>query len=197
MVWPALPSLLTPLGYWEHFTHVDTEEEDDKEKKGEEEEQRENREKAFKESKTGFKRTLELALVADGGSVVRDDKTEDALPERSIDDDNYYFEEGNEDYQEGFAMQHHSRQHHASKAHHTRSHQHGRAHHNRHSHNHHLHHRHHQQHMHQKEQQKAAQGGGHGDGGGGGGGGIQIQGEEEHEPGKFEEITGLAIQGEG
>lgn len=87
-------------------------------------------------------------------------------------------------------MQHARHAHHASKAHHTRSHQHhNRA---RHGHRHHMHHRH--QHMHGHGQQHGSEGST-----GGGGGGVQLSGggEEEVEIGKYEEIAGIAIQGEG
>ena len=132
--------------------------------------------------------------VDEGHNDVRDD-----ADSRIDDDDNYFLGEDEEQDQREVAMQHHSRQHHASKAHHTRSHQ--RTGHNRHGHGHgHMHHRH-QQHLHHHHMHnKDGHGKGHedtGGGGGGGGGGVQISGEEEHEPSKMEEITGLAIQGEG
>lgn len=87
---------------------------------------------------------------------------------------------------QGNGMQHARHAHHASKAHHTRSHQH---HNRRHGHrmHHHLHYRH--QHMH---------GGHYYHGGDGGVGHTVIAGEEEeHHIGKYEEITGIAISGEG
>ncbi|KAK3734303.1 hypothetical protein RRG08_058458 [Elysia crispata] len=99
-------------------------------------------------------------------------------------------------------MQHARHAHHASKAHHTRSHQHHSRH--RHAHHHHMHHRH--QHMHGGAgghragyDQRGDSGGGAGGHGGGGHGGGHIGGggDDDHEPGKFEEITGIAIQGEG